>query len=147
MAHCAEIKQKIDPTGFTSNNIWIVERVIVVCNSEPDPEGWCTKLFGGTWKQCSYTNSIRNKFPGPGYVYDEVADVFLTQQPSASWTRNDEHMWVAPIPVPTTKPLDPNNDPTGGPNMWDEENQRWYCDKMDGTNESWLWNSDTLTWE
>ena len=32
MAHFAEIKQKTDPTGFTSDTHWIVERVVVVGN-------------------------------------------------------------------------------------------------------------------
>ena len=32
MAHFAELKQKTDPTGFTSDKHWIVERVIVVDN-------------------------------------------------------------------------------------------------------------------
>jgi hypothetical protein len=147
MAHCAEIKQKVDPTGFTADTQWIVERVIVVCNDEADPEGWCAKLFGGTWKQCSYTNSIRSKYPGPGYVYDESADVFLTQQPFASWTKNNEYIWVAPIPRPPSRPLDENGDFNGGPMTWDEENQRWYSEKIDGSGENWLWNSSTLAWE
>ena len=32
MAHFAEIEQKTDPTGFTTNTQWIVKRVVVVDN-------------------------------------------------------------------------------------------------------------------
>ena len=32
MAHFAELKQKQDPTGFTDNQLWVVERVVVVGN-------------------------------------------------------------------------------------------------------------------
>ena len=33
MAHFAELKQKTDPTGFTSDQHWVVDRVIVVDNT------------------------------------------------------------------------------------------------------------------
>jgi hypothetical protein len=51
MAHFAEIKQKTDPSGFTSKTLWIVERVVVVDNSvvlsdkHPAGEEWCKKIF------------------------------------------------------------------------------------------------------
>ena len=32
MAHFAELKQEKDPTGFTDNTHWIVQRVVVVDN-------------------------------------------------------------------------------------------------------------------
>ena len=73
MAHFAEIKQKTDPTGFTSDTHWIVERVIVVGNDistaagplgdndmHVDGEAWCIDFFkGGDWKQTSYNHNFR----------------------------------------------------------------------------------------
>jgi len=35
MAHFAELKSKVDPTGFTSDTHQIVERVVVVGNDIP----------------------------------------------------------------------------------------------------------------
>ena len=34
MAHFAELKTKVDPTGFTSDEHQVVERVVVVANDE-----------------------------------------------------------------------------------------------------------------
>ena len=66
MAHFAELIQKTDPTGFTTDLHWVVERVIVVDNSHVsadealDGENWCSTFFGGgTWKQTSYNNNFR----------------------------------------------------------------------------------------
>jgi hypothetical protein len=33
--------------------------------------------LSGTWLQCSYNASFRGKYPGVGYSYDPVADVFV----------------------------------------------------------------------
>ena len=73
MAHFAEIKQEKDPSGFTDNTHWIVQRVVVVDNDidtaagklgdndmHADGEVWCQSFFkGGTWKQTSYNNNFR----------------------------------------------------------------------------------------
>ena len=95
MAHFA----KLD-----SNNI--VEQVIVVNNDDvTDSSGveveslgvaFCQKLFGdGTnWKKTSYNRKIRGNYAGIGYTYmTGVAtlgvgstDIFIAQQPYASWT-------------------------------------------------------------
>ena len=54
MAHFAEIEQKTDPTGFTTDTHWVVKRVVVVDNGistsngplvdtdmHEDGETWC----------------------------------------------------------------------------------------------------------
>jgi hypothetical protein len=39
MAHFAELKSKVDPTGFTSDTHQVVERVVVVGNDIPANNG------------------------------------------------------------------------------------------------------------
>ena len=103
MAHFAEIDE---------NNI--VKRVIVVgnadCNggdfpgSEASGAAFCNKLLGGTWKQTSYNSNFRKRYAGKGMKYDASLDMFITQQPYASWTLSTEGDtkgdWVAPIAKP-----------------------------------------------
>ena len=115
MAHFAEIKQKTDPTGFTSDTHWIVERVIVVGNDistaagplgdndmHVDGETWCIDFFkGGTWKQTSYNHNFRKQYAGIGMVYDSAKDKFLNTQPYASWSLSGDDDWQAPITYPS----------------------------------------------
>jgi len=108
MAHFAELKTKVDPTGFTSDTHQIVERVVVVANDEVpsdmhvDGETWCINFFnGGIWKQTSYNHNFRKQYAGIGMVYDPVKDKFLSQQPYASWSLDASDDWQAPITYPT----------------------------------------------
>ena len=115
MAHFAELKEKVDPTGFTSDTHQIVERVVVVGNDisvanstledhdmHVDGETWCTNFFkGGMWKQTSYSNNFRKQYAGKGMVYDPLKDKFLRRQPHASWSLDSSDDWQAPITYPT----------------------------------------------
>ena len=115
MAHFAELKSKVDPTGFTTDTHLVVERVVVVGNDIPanggilaandmhvDGETWCINFFkGGIWKQTSYNHNFRKQYAGIGMVYDPVKDKFLNQQPHASWSLDDNDDWQAPITYPT----------------------------------------------
>ena len=115
MAHFAELKTKVDPTGFTSDNHQVVERVVVIGNDvetaagplgnndmHVDGETWCVDFFGGgTWKQTSYNSNFRKQYAGIGMVYDPVKDKFLGQQPYASWSLDDNDDWQAPITYPS----------------------------------------------
>jgi hypothetical protein len=108
MAHFAELKTKVDPTGFTSDTHQVVERVVVVGNDvvpsdmHQDGETWCINFFkGGIWKQTSYNNNFRKAYAGIGMVYDPVKDKFLAQQPHASWSLDASDDWQAPIARPT----------------------------------------------
>ena len=106
MAHFA----KLDANG-------IVEQVIVVSNDDvKDNSGtetesigvsFCQKLFGAdtNWKQTSYNANIRGNYAGIGYTYmTNVAtlgvastDVFIEQQPYASWSIGiTTSRWFAP---------------------------------------------------
>ena len=115
MAHFAEIELKTDPTGFTTDQKWIVKRVVVIGNDvpaglttlgqndmHPDGESYCKKLFkGGEWKQTSYNNNFRKQYAGIGYRYDSTKDKFLSPQPFASWSLDSNDDWQAPITYPT----------------------------------------------
>ena len=115
MAHFAELKSMTDPTGFTSDSHQVVQRVVVVGNDiaagggtlgdndmHVDGETWCANFFqGGSWKQTSYNNNFRKKYAGIGDIYDPVKDKFLSQQPFASWSLNENDDWQAPITYPT----------------------------------------------
>jgi hypothetical protein len=100
MAHFAELDE---------NNI--VLRVIVVNNNELlDENGdeseqkgldFCAMLFGGSWKQTSYNNSMRKQFAGVGFYFDEDTDEFVAPQPYPSWSLNETNDWIPPIPKPT----------------------------------------------
>ena len=84
MAHFAELNA--DNT---------VSRVIVIGNPDClDPDGneseavgiaFCQQLFGaGTrWVQTSYNGNFRGKYAGIGDTYDEVADEFISPEPTA----------------------------------------------------------------
>ena len=111
MAHFAQLD---------SNNV--VTQVIVVGNDDTsDSNGvetesigvaFCQKLLGAdtNWKQTSYNNNMRGNYAGIGYTYmTNVAtlgvgstDVFIPQQPHASWTiSTSAAQWEAPITQPT----------------------------------------------
>lgn len=74
MSHWAEID---------SNNV--VLRVTVGDDSEGEAAAyqWLLDNLGGTWIQCSYNARIRGCFPGIGFRYDPVADVFIPPETEA----------------------------------------------------------------
>jgi hypothetical protein len=83
MAHFAELDK---------NNI--VTQVIVISNDVcgeptlnfPDTEAAGrafianTLKLGGTWKQCSYNATFRLAYPGIGWTYDAINDVFVAPE-------------------------------------------------------------------
>jgi hypothetical protein len=123
MAHFAELKTKVDPTGFTSDTHQVVERVVVVGNDcvpsdmHVDGETWCVNFFnGGIWKQTSYNHNFRKMYAGIGMVYDPVKDKFIAQQPHASWSLDASDDWQAPITYPTV--IDDGQEPTADDHWW-----------------------------
>ncbi len=107
MAHFAQLDE---------NNV--VTQVIVVGNSDTaDVNGvesenigvaFCQSLLGAetNWKQTSYNGNMRGNYAGIGMKYmSGVAtlgvgstDVFMPQQPHASWTiSTTEASWEAPL--------------------------------------------------
>ena len=145
MAHFAELKTKVDPTGFTTDTHQVVERVVVVGNDcvssdmHADGETWCINFFkGGIWKQTSYNNNFRKSYAGIGMVYDPVKNKFLNSQPHASWAIDANDDWQAPVTYPT--------DTTDKFISWNEENLRWTAtDKSDPVN-NFNWDASALAW-
>ena len=93
MAHFARLDE---------NNM--VTQVVVVANDKClDSEGnesekvgvaFCNNLLGGRWVQTSYNNSIRKRYAGPGFMYNEELDIFIAPQPNSDYVLNDIHDWV-----------------------------------------------------
>jgi len=145
MAHFAELKSKVDPTGFTSDTHQVVERVVVVGNDcvpsdmHVDGETWCANFFkGGSWKQTSYNHNFRKQYAGKGYVYDSTKDKFLSPQPYKSWALDGNDDWQAPVTYPT--------DTTDKFISWDEPNLRWTAtDNSDPVN-NFNWDASALAW-
>ena len=65
----------------------------------------------GQWLKCSYNTHgnkhtqggtpLRGNYPGIGYHYDPVADVFYAPQPYASWVLSPKtFLWEAPVAMP-----------------------------------------------
>ena len=152
MAHFAELKSQVDPTGFTSDTHQVVQRVVVVGNDiaagggtlgdndmHVDGETWCSNFFkGGSWKQTSYNHNFRKQYCGKGFVYDSSKDKFLSPQPYQSWSLDGNDDWQAPVTYPT--------DTTDKVISWDEDNLRWIAtDKSDPPN-NFNWDASGLTW-
>ena len=91
------------------NNKNIVIRVIIANNID-----WCIDNLGGDWIQTKYDGSLRKQFGNIGYTYNANADVFITPQPFASWSLDENFDWQAPTP----KPIE-------GRWYWDEASLSW----------------------
>lgn len=124
MAHFAELDE---------NNV--VTQVIVVDNGDiKDANGveveeigiaFCKKLFGAdtNWKQTSYNNSMRVRYAGIGYSYNQELDAFIAPKPYPSWILNNETTnWEAPVAQPE---LTAEQIEAGSRYEWDEENTTW----------------------
>ena len=63
----------------------------------------------------SYSGSIRGRFAGVGYFYDEEADVFIAPKPFESWKLSESKEWEPPV----AKPSDRKN------YAWNEAELKW----------------------
>ena len=101
---------------LNKNNI--VTEVITGVNEtelieELDTETWYSNFRGQVCKRTSYNHRIRKQYAGIGYSYDPVADVFITPQPFASWSLDQNFDWQPPTPRPE------------GKWSWDEDTLSW----------------------
>ena len=132
MAHFA----KLD-----ANNI--VEQVIVVSNDDiKDNSGtevesfgvaFCQQLLGAdtNWKQTSYNGNMRGNYAGIGFTYmTNVAtlgvgstDIFINQQPHASWTVGvNTAQWYPPANPGDAPALTSDEEAAGKSYVWNESN-------------------------
>jgi len=97
------------------NNDGVVQRVIV---AEQDfiNSGAVGDAFN--WIQCSYNNSFRKQYPGKGYKWDNVHQVFVCPQPYPSWNLDSNMDWIPPVSYPDD----------GESYHWNEESQLWEKD-------------------
>ena len=164
MAHFAELKTKVDPTGFTTDTHQVVERVVVVVGNDcvpsdmhADGETWCINFFkGGIWKQTSYNNNFRKMYAGIGMIYDPVKDKFLTQQPHASWSLDSSDDWQAPVTYPTVIDDGADSNQYGDmlflgtkQNTTLTTQQGWEATKSNDESETptkYNWNASALAW-
>ena len=82
-------------------------------------------LFGTGWVQTSYNTyggqhpegrPLRKNYAGVGYTYDANRDAFISPQPYASWTLNEDTcLWDSPVPYPTDSKR----------YTWDESTTSW----------------------
>jgi len=79
------------------------------------PEEWYGNFRGQRCVRTSYNNNIRKQYAGVGFIYYEVADVFIVPQPFESWSLDENYDWQAPIDYPADGKL----------YSWDEANQVW----------------------
>ena len=120
MAHFAQLDD---------NNI--VTQVIVIGNDDTSDHtgrevesigvAFCKKLLGSDtrWKQTSYNGTIRVRYAGIGFTYDESLDAFLEPKPFNSWTINIQTAtWEAPVTQPA---LTSEQEEAGQSYTWNED--------------------------
>ena len=94
------------------NNI-VTDVLYLVDTKDSD---WLYREYGGTWLRCAEDGSIRQCFPGVGYVYNSQTDAFIPPKPFPSWVYNQtEHLWYAPVTCPQD----------GHKYRWDEATVSW----------------------
>jgi hypothetical protein len=113
MAHFAKLNE---------NNIVLEVHVVNndaldTSNEEASGIAFLTEWSGGhsNWKQTSYNSNIRRRYASVGMSYDPVADVFIEQQPFASWSLDENYDWQPPTPMPVDNKF----------YAWDEETLSW----------------------
>jgi hypothetical protein len=115
MAHFA----KLDENNIVLAVHVVSNEVITIDGVESEQAGidFLTDLHGHTkWKQCSYNNTFRNRYPGIGWSFNEELNAFISQQPFPSWTFNNTSLiWEAP----TSRPEDEKA------YVWNEATQSW----------------------
>lgn len=113
MAHFAQIENSVVTQVIVVSNEELLENGI---ESETKGIAFCQSLFGGDWKQTSYSGRIRKNYAGIGYTYDEGRNAFIPPQPFPSWTLVEETcQWTTPIAMPTD----------GKFYSWDEATLSW----------------------
>ena len=115
--------------AFLNNQNIVTEVITGIDETETieglDTETWYGNFRGQTCKRTSYNNQIRKQYAGIGYSYDAVNDVFISPQPFASWSLDQNFDWQPPTPMPS-----------GNGWKWDEDTISW--SKALPTFDSWF---------
>jgi hypothetical protein len=123
-----------------------VLRVLVACNEDVNNYGGdqsemaanrfektvALSFTGVKWIQTSYNDNFRQRFASTGMTYDPVNDVFIHEQPFASWSLDSEFEWQPPVALPSETEIYKNL-------KWDEDNQRWLANSVENSN-SYYWD-------
>lgn len=102
--------------GATVDHVEVVNSNAVENTDDSTVITFLQSLHGAStqWVICSFDGSRRKQYPGAGYTYDVVADVFISPRPFPSWTLDANHDWQAPVPMP-------------------QDGQDWFWDEGSGT--------------
>ena len=115
MAHFA----KLDDNNTVVSIHVVNNDVITIDGQESEQAGidFLTNLHGhASWKQTSYTGSIRKNYAGKDYLYDASRDAFIPPKVFDSWTLNETTcLWESPVSYPTD----------GKSYKWDEATKSW----------------------
>ena len=102
MAHFAELDRnnRVLRVVVNNNNECLDEQGN---ESEELGKAFCQQLFGGNhWVQTSYNGSIRRRFAGKDYFYDQDRDAFIPNKKWDSWVFDEEACtWIAPVAYPS----------------------------------------------
>jgi hypothetical protein len=104
--------------AFLDKNNTVTEVIVGVDETELieglEPEIWYGNFRGQSCKRTSYNSNIRKQYAGIGYIYDADNDVFISPQPFASWSLDENFDWQPPIPRPKE-----------GFWVWNEDSGEW----------------------
>ena len=102
MAHFARIENNIVVDVHVVDNHNLLDENGI----EQEQKGidYLKSIWGDhTFVQCSYNGNIRKQYPGIGFTYDPVKDIFVAPQPFPSWTLSEHSDWVVPKPEPVVE--------------------------------------------
>ena len=91
----------------------IVDNLVTDLQTAPDDYSGKPFPLEGEWIECDKTNV--KMYPGPEWTWHPEWNQFVPPSPYPSWSLNDDHEWVAPIPEPMDGTL----------HYWDELQKRW----------------------
>ena len=132
MAHFAKINDE-----NIVENVVVINNIDVLNSSGDEDEGigvaFCRELYGqdGKWKQTSYNRNMRGNYAGIGMTYMEgvrtlgvaSTDVFISQQPYASWTVGiNTAQWYPPANPGDAPELSDSDKTAGKYYSWNEAN-------------------------
>ena len=148
----AKIEEQQDPFNV-GQKIWVVVDGCVIDAEVSSVDNYARDVLkkDGTWIECP------DNIGQTGRVYYYSLSKFIAKQPHASWTKDSEGVWNAPIAKPTNplvevdSAVDEDNPVSVKVNIerykisWDEDNQRWMGrDFTDNTDH--VWDPATSTW-